>query len=196
MPPEDESTIPQTFVPLRVFLSHSDKGDLEDEGKTATKAVKDLYLHPVHPKGASPDDVVTDYLMTLENCDIVVVILGEKDSPNVQNEFNFAIKNGIDCLMFIKDCEKDEELDKKIEKLYSVDVTYCRFDNLGEFEIEIKKSIINLLSRRFKSGKKMENAVTRFVSEVGVLRFAKPIIPGEYLYQGSKRLLLELNYLL
>lgn len=187
MPAKKESIEPLNFVSLRVFLSHSDKGDLEKESKRVTKAIKDLYLDPLHPKGASPDDVETDYLLILRSCDIIVVILGKKYSLNVEKEFNFAIDSNIDCLLFIKDCKRDKELDKKIKELYSGPVTYDSFNNLKELEKKIKKSIISLLSRRFKSGKKVEITINKLISGGDIRRLAKPIKSGEYLHQVTSR---------
>jgi len=143
---------------------------------------------PVHPKGASPDDVITDYITILRDCDLIIVILGERYSYHVENEFNYAIRNGIDCLLFIKNCEKEEQLDKKIKQLYSDSrlITYERFEDLRELETQIKESIMSLLSKRFRSGKKVEKAVLKLISKGDIKLPAKSITPGPYLHGVSR----------
>ena len=184
MPLQADLSVPHTFNPLRVFVSHSEKGDLDEESKRAVKTIKEICLIPVHPKGASPHDVETDYKNILHDCSIIVVILGRKYSLNVEKEFNYARKNKIDCLLFIKNCRKEKRLKEKIEELYSRFVTYDHFNDLEELETKVKKSIMKLLSERFRSGKRTENVVRKFIHDLDIIEFIEPIESGEYRFRN------------
>jgi len=64
-------------------------------------------------------DIVSDYLMRLSDCDIVIVLLGSIYSEHVEKEFIYALNvYEIPTLVFQKECEREKRLQDKIESVY------------------------------------------------------------------------------
>ena len=146
-------------LPLRIYISCSWKGDLDNERQTAEKLIKvDLLMSPVYPRLASPDDITSDYCRRLADCDIAIVLLGSKYSENVEKEFRFALTNDIPTLVFQKECEREEKLQEKIENLYR-NVTVKSFMNIDQLEKEIKEAIIDCLGTIFRDKREIERAI-------------------------------------
>lgn len=136
-------------LPLRVYISYSWKGDLNEERDMVKELVeRDLLMYPVVPSGASPTDVTINYLNLVRDSDILVVLLGALYSSHVENEFKFALENDILTLVFIKDCEHEEELKRKIELLY-YRVTCKPFKTLDDLKKWLRKRLSKSLQEDF-----------------------------------------------
>jgi hypothetical protein len=160
--------------PLRVYISASWKGDLDNEIKAVEKLIKlDLLMFPVYPREASIRDVPSDYFKKMNECDFVVVILGSMYSKHVNNEMNYAFINKIPVLCFIKDCEKDKELDKEICKLKDNRIITRPFKTIEDLKKEVKEGVINLLSEKFKDYIEIEKTILRLISD-GRIEIIKP----------------------
>lgn len=119
--------------PLRVYISSSWSGDLEDERSAAEDLIKsDLLMFPVYPKHAATRDVPSDYFKIMGECDLVVVILGERYSEHVFNEINYAFRNNMPVLCFKKDCERDGELDEEVGLIETNRVITTKFRTVDD----------------------------------------------------------------
>jgi len=168
--------------PLRIYISSSWKGDLDDEkGATESLIEKELLMSPVYPSVASPLDITSDYYDRLRVCDIVIVLLGSKYSENVEKEFGFALNNNIPTLGFKKECEHEEALQKKIETLYHI-VSLRAFRTVEELKKEVKTSIIDLLGKTFQSNRKIVDAITPLIGSEIKTYHPKP---SEREYKGG-----------
>ena len=167
---------------LKIFVSSSQKGDLNNEREVAIKLIKKLSFIPVYFESAestpfSPD---TTYFRKIQSSDIVIVLLGELYTPHVENEFRYAVSERIDTLVFIKKCKREEELREKIKSLY-FKVTYGEFTDTQELERKLKKSIICLVSQRFRSHKNIEKMINKAISDGDVNLPLTKIGEKEYL---------------
>ena len=145
--------------PLRVYISSSWNGDLKAEIEAVKNLIeKELLMHPVYPSLASPLDITSDYFTRLKDCDIIVVLLGSKYSDHVENEFKFALDKEIPAIVFQKECECEEELQKKIETLYRL-VTIKPFKTTADLKNDVKASIIDLLGKALRARRKIEKAI-------------------------------------
>ena len=91
---------------------------------------KDLLMHPVYGR-SSELDIVSDYLMRLSDCDIVIVLLGSIYSEHVEKEFIYALNvYEIPTLVFQKECEREKRLQDKIESVY-------RYTSITLFKINL-----------------------------------------------------------
>ena len=139
---------------LKIFVSSVIEG-LEKERKLAERAIKDLILEPdqfeIFP--AYPHAPKEICLERVKECDIFILILKDRLSDIVLEEFQTAEKNGKEILIFIKKDPHNKKL-KDFLKGTERDYTYKQFSTLKEFEIYLKKSIQYLLVHTFKSLKK------------------------------------------
>lgn len=135
---------------LTIFISSVIKG-LEKERKIAEKAIKELILNPdqfeIFP--AYPSDPREICIEKVEECDIFILILKDKISDIVLEEFKTAEDNKKEILIFLKKDPNNRNL-KGFLKGIKEDYTYKRFSTLKEFEIDLKKSIQYLLVHTFK----------------------------------------------
>lgn len=169
---------------LRVYISSSWKGDLDDERETVESMVReDLLMHPVYSRG-SDLDITTDYFARLNVCDLVVVLLGSIYSVHVENEFSFALNNEIPTLVFAKDCEREKELGDKIESLYRL-LPVIPFKDVFALKKEVKERIIELLGRKFQEHRKIEKAIKPLIGDA--IRITHPK-PPESEYKGVPRI--------
>jgi len=160
--------------PLRVYISTSWKGDLEDERKAVEELIKsDLLMKTIYPREASIRDVPSDYFKKMNECDFVVVILGSMYSKHVNNEINYAFANKIPVLCFIKNCERDTELEEEISKLQDNRIVTRPFKNIEDLKKEVKEAIINLLSEKFKDYIEIEKSILRLIND-GRIEIIKP----------------------
>ena len=160
--------------PVRVYISASWKGDLDDELRSVEDLIKsDLLMTPIYPAGASIRDVSSDYFKKLNDCNLVVVILGSCYSEHVNNEINYALSNNIPVLCFTKDCEREEKLDEEISKLKDKRIITTPFKVVGDLEKEVKEAIINLLSEKFKDYIEIEKSILRLIYD-GRIEIIKP----------------------
>ena len=160
--------------PIRVYISTSWKGDLEDERKAVGELIEsDLLMVPSYPQHASSRDVSSNYFKIMNTCDLVVVILGSRYSKNVNNEINHAFSNNIPVLCFTKGCEREEKLEEVLNKLKDKRITTTSFKVVGDLEKEVKEAIINLLSEKFKDYIEIEKSILRLISD-GRIEIIKP----------------------
>ena len=168
--------------PLRVYISASWKGDLENERKSVEELIKsDLLMSPIYPRGSSIRDVPSDYFKKMNECDLVVVILGSRYSKHVNNEINYAFRNKIPVLGFIEDCEKDAELDKEINNLENNRIVTRQFKNIADLKKEVKEAVINLLSEKFKDYIEIEKSILRLISDNRIEIIKPKPLQSEYI---------------
>lgn len=160
--------------PLRVYISLSWKGDLDNERESVEELIKsELLMIPIYPQEASIRDVPSDYFKKMNECDFVVAIIGSMYSKHVSNEINYGFTNKIPVLCFIKDCEKDRELEEEISKLKDNRIITRPFKIIEDLKKEVKEAIINLLSEKFKDYIEIEKAILRLISD-GRIEIIKP----------------------
>jgi nucleoside 2-deoxyribosyltransferase len=167
---------------IRVYISTSWKGDLEDERKAVEDLIKsDLLMFPIYPRHASSRDVSSDYFKIMNSCDLVIVILGSCYSEHVNNEINYAFSNNIPVLCFTKDCEREEKLDEEISKLKDKRIITTPFKVVGDLEKEVKEAIINLLSEKFKDYIEIEKSILRLISDGRIETLKLQPLQSEYI---------------
>jgi nucleoside 2-deoxyribosyltransferase len=161
--------------PLRIYVSSSWKGDLEEERKGVEELIKsDLLMIPVYPQEAAIRDVSSNYFKKVNECDLVIVILGALYSEHVDNEINYAFSNGIPVLCFIKEGEKQEQkLTEIISKLKNQRIIPKLFGTTEDLRQEVKEAVINLLSEKFKDCVQIEKAIVRLIND-GRIEILKP----------------------
>ena len=160
--------------PIRVYISASWKGDLEDERKAVEELIEsDLLMVPIYPQHASSRDVSSDYFKIMNSCDLVVVILGSLYSKDVNNEIEYAFKNKMPVLCFTKDCEKEEELDEEISKLKDRRIITMSFKAIEDLKKEVKEAVITLLSDKFKDYIEIEKSILGLIND-GRIEIIKP----------------------
>ena len=101
-------------------------------------------MFPVYPKHAAIRDVPSDYFKIMGDCDLVIVILGERYSEHVNNEINYAFRNKMPVLCFIKDCERDRELDEEVGLIETNRVTTTKFKTLEDLCIGLREAVLEL----------------------------------------------------
>lgn len=135
---------------LKIFVSSVIEG-LEKERNIAEKAIRDLILDPdqfeIFPASTgAPREIC---LEKVKESDIFILILKDKVSDIVLEEFQTAEENEKEILIFLKKDPNNRNL-KEFLKGIEKDYTYKRFSTLGEFEVCLKKSIQYLLAHTFK----------------------------------------------
>ena len=169
---------------LRVYISSSWKGDLDDERETVESMVReDLLMHPVYSRG-SDLEITTDYFARLNLCDLAVVLLGSIYSFHVENEFRFALNNEIPTLVFAKDCEREKELENRIKSLYRL-LPVIPFKDVSALKRKVKERIIELLGRKFQEHRKIEKAIKPLIGDAIHIIHPKPLESG---YKGVPRI--------
>jgi len=160
--------------PLRVYISVSWKGDLETERKSIEELIqRDLLMFPVYPQEASIGAVPSNYFKKVNECDLVIAILGSRYSKHVNNEINYSFQNKIPVLCFVKDCKKEKKLQEMISKLEDNHITTRPFRIIEDLEKEVKGAIISLLSERFKDCVEIERSILRLITD-GRIEIIKP----------------------
>jgi len=173
--------------PLRVYINVSWKGDLENERRNVERLIKsNLLMIPVYPKQASSRDVPSDYFKKINECDILVAILGSKYSPHVCNEINHALSSKIPVLCFTKQCKKNKELKDEISKLQDNRVVTKSFKTIKELTREVREAIISLLCEKFKDYLEIEKALLKLISD-GRIETIKPK-PFQTEYRDVRRI--------
>lgn len=131
---------------------------MDTEKEAVEKLLKDdLLMHPVYGRG-SELDIISDYSSRLNICDITIVLLGSEYSEHVEREFKYSLKNKIPTLVFAKECDRDKELQEKIEKLYST-ISITHFKEVSELKKKVKEKVIELLSKHFQYHRDIERAI-------------------------------------
>lgn len=157
---------------LKIYVSASWKGDLDEEINTARDLINnDLLMEAVFPEGPSERQVTDEYLKLINDCDILLVILGKFYSSHVENEINHAFKNDIPVLCFVKKCDKENKLVDLISKI-RISVVSEDFDvtNLNK---EIKKAIMKILTNKFKDHAEIQKQILALISS-GRIQVIKP----------------------
>jgi len=159
--------------PLRIYISCSWKGDLDDERAVVEDLVrKDLLMHPVYGR-SSELDIVSDYLMRLSDCDIAIVLLGSKYSKHVEKEFIYALNvYEIPTLVFKKNCEREKRLQDKIDSIYHY-TSITPFKNKSEFKKVVKERIIELVGRRYKMQLQIEKTIKQMIGSQIMVNYPK-----------------------
>lgn len=157
---------------LRVFISYSWKGDLDQERDVVKKIIEEDLLMDTVSFPTSSINVTLNYLREIKDSDIVVVLLGKFYSSNVENEFCFALEQDIPTLVFIRDSEHENELEKKINDLYRV-VKYESFKTLDDLKKAVKEAIIQELTRRLRAHRKIEKTLKPLLGDEITLYYPK-----------------------
>ncbi len=114
---------------------------------------------------------------------MAIVILGSSYSRHVENEFKCALNNEILVLALKKECEREDELESKIESLYNL-VTLKPFETQTELREAIKASIIDLLGMKFRVQCNIEKAIKPLIGNEIRSIYPKP---PESKYKGVPR---------
>jgi vacuolar-type H+-ATPase subunit F/Vma7 len=137
-------------VYLKVFISSRD--DLKDIRATAEKAVDDMLLIPVmadtfhQPPSTDPQL----WLRKVEDSDIAVLIVDEKDSQYVREEIEHCISRGKKVLMLRKEkAPRDEKLQEFIEYMQE-HVFVSDFENCVELGDKIQRGLLAELANRYR----------------------------------------------
>ncbi len=169
------------MIALNVFVSASWKGDLEDERKMVEDLIKsDLLMNPIYPREASTRDVPSECFKELNECDLVIAILGSRYSKHVHNEINHAFNSKKSVLCFKKDCERDEELEKVINDLENR-IVMKSFKTTEELKKVVKETIINLLFEKFRDYKEIEKSIIRLINDGRIELISPQPFQSEYI---------------
>jgi nucleoside 2-deoxyribosyltransferase len=159
---------------LRVYISSSWKGDVEEERKGVEELIKsEILMIPIYPQGASVRDIPSNYFKKINECDIVVVILGKLYSEHVDNEINYAFNHRIPVLCFIKDCEKEQKIEEVIGKVKDQRIITTSFKTIEDLKTGVKEAIINLICEKFRDFIQIEKSILRLISD-GRIEIIKP----------------------
>lgn len=139
---------------LKIFVSGK-----EDELQNERETVRDLIITMGYePKGsedrsASGMSIVDKYHKELYESDIYVGIFGKIDSPPSLEEFDYALEIGRPRLVFIKDVEEREPMVQDfINKMKDgrIEVSYRKFAHVIHLRDEVRNSIIETVTERFR----------------------------------------------
>jgi len=169
-------------LPLRLYISASWKHDLDNEIKITEELVtKDLLMLPVFPRSASSRDLSSDYFKKINECDLIIVILGKNYSENVNNEINYSLNNNKKILCFVKDCERDKKLEEEIIELQNKRIVTKQFKDIEDLKNSLKESVIELLSEKFKDYLEIERTILKLIND-GKIEVLKPkSLQSEYI---------------
>lgn len=138
---------------LKIFVSSVMEG-LKRERNAAEKAIKELDLDPEQFElfPAYPGTTKDICLERVKECNIFILILKDRISPIVLEEFQTAEEYDKDILVFLKSDPNNEKLKDFIEGIER-DYTYKKFSTENELKRYIKKSIQNVLVGSYKSSR-------------------------------------------
>ncbi len=140
-----------SFNPLIVFISSSWKDNyIKDEIEQAKKFISSLYLKPYLGDAGSPNTSKTHSVQRVRESNILILILGEKYSETVKQEYIEAKENDLPILVFIKGCP---DMDKKLKGFFEYlkgEHTYSRFNDNEEFKTKLSEDIMRLISDKFR----------------------------------------------
>lgn len=173
--------------PLRVYLSVSWKGDVNKERRGAEAVIRsDLLMEAVYPHQASVRDVTSDYFKLINECQILVAILGSEYSEHVSNEVNYAFAKKIPVLCFVKYCRKDDRVKEEIRKLQNQRIVTKEFRTVASLRRSIKEAVINLISQKYKDCLAIETSILELVND-GRIEILRPP-PFEREYRDVRRI--------
>jgi len=144
--------ISSSFSPLKIFISSSWKDDLiKEELKIIEEdIIPPLFLKPIKSDLGSDDSTKLHSVKVVRNCDIIIIILGEKFSSTVVDEYYEAKDNGIPVLILIKGNPKMESELQGFFKEVSKGKTYKRFNDLDDLKRVLSENLIQLISEKFR----------------------------------------------
>jgi hypothetical protein len=139
---------------LSIFISSCEK-ELVDERQIAIATIKKMGFSPLasedRPASDEPIEKLNEGRVSKSN--IYVGIFGKEYSKPTIDEYYIAIDRKIPPLVFRKKEQGiDDELRQFVDRIKSSSSgnTYTEFDHVVEFQKELKKSIIYLVSRDFR----------------------------------------------
>ena len=144
--------ISSSFSPLKIFISSSwEDNSIKQELKIIEEdIIPPLFLNPIKSDLGSDDSTKLHSVKTVRNCDIVIIVLGEKFSSTVVDEYYEAKNNDIPVLILVKGNPKMEpELQVFFEKI-SKKKTYKRFKDLDNLKKVLSENLIQLISEKFR----------------------------------------------
>ncbi|PKP57054.1 MAG: hypothetical protein CVT89_05135, partial [Candidatus Altiarchaeales archaeon HGW-Altiarchaeales-2] len=139
----------------KIFVSSVGRKKKEEVGKdreAAEEVIKengcDAFLIENSPSTDKPIEVEEE---NIKNSDAFLLILGNKYSKNVKDEYEIALAYDIPVLCMIKG-EKDENRDSKIKEIIEEikkkeERIYNRYNNIEEFRKNLEKSIKEKVER-------------------------------------------------
>lgn len=135
---------------LKIFVSSVMEG-LEKERQVAEKAIRELILDPdqfeIFPAYPRPPKEIC--LDRVRECDIFILLLRDRVSEIVLEEFKTAEEHDKEVLIFLKKHPDNKNL-KRLLRGIQRDYTYKPFSTVRDFELGLKRSIQYLLVHTFK----------------------------------------------
>ena len=142
-------TKPLSYNPLKIFISSSWQGELDDVNRIAIETIYSLGLQPITGDGVSNFSPILHCSRKVKEGDILIVFLGKELRPIVRRECDTALQNNIPILGFIQKVEKDPVLTKYINFL-SKYITYHEFSDVEQLRDNIKYALIENISENFR----------------------------------------------
>jgi hypothetical protein len=166
--------------PLKIYISSSWQGDLNEENQIIGPFIEsELLFFPAMPRSAAPRDVTSNYFKIILECDFVIAILGSRYSSDVENEVRFANEHNLPTLCFIKDGNKEGELEALIIKIRETAVTKG-FNNIDDLKNKVKEGVLTYLAETFRDHKTTEKAMIDLVKD-GRIGMPPPLMQGTYI---------------
>lgn len=129
--------------PVKVFISSAMKGQ-QDLRNTLYNVLKGFEYDPfVYEKnaGANPNNVIKASLGEVEEADFLVAIFIDRLGEVTKEEYLYARKIGIPCLVFIQDhTEQDPEL-----KTFLTEEIFPLNDGVGYFYFDYSYNLANII---------------------------------------------------
>lgn len=172
-----------SFNPLKIFISSSwtDDSIKEELKKIEEVFIPNLYLKLTKGDLGSDDSTRLHSLKIVGESNIIIIILGKKFSEIVVDEYNEAKENDIPILVFVKNrLEMEKNLQIFFENIKN-ERTYRRFESLDELKEIMSKTIINLISEKFRQYQVIYKVILELLSK--------------YIFKIPKRLLDKLSKL-
>lgn len=140
---------PMSYNPLKIFISSSWQGELNDDNKAVAEEIISLDLEPITGNGISDFPPILHCHKKVNEGNILIVILGKELRPLVRKECHFALQNYIPILGFIKEVDKDKDLTNYIKYLRRY-ITYDTFSSIKQLRKKIKFTLIEKISESFR----------------------------------------------
>lgn len=164
-----------SFNPLKIFISSSWKGDLNQDFDEIVQLIKSMKFQPTTGDMGSESSTKIHSVLRVKNSDILILVLGKLFSETVQAEYYEALENNIPVLAFIKEnSERDKELTKFILNLKE-NLTYSEFSELKDLRKSVRYDLINLISEKFRHYQSIHRIFLRWISDY-TLKIPKNIL--------------------
>lgn len=118
------------------------------------------------------------YLQKVQQCDIFILLVGESLSMPVTNEFNLAKEQNKPCLIFLKDCNRSEEVRAFVDALSFKWSVFSSLETLADL---VRLALIDELIKGYRAGRQTKLSKDHLVALISIkqhLETRKPHTPA------------------